>query len=347
MQPVPSSAETGPTAPVTSSPDAQHLMHSLTFEQLHTLRTIAGVGSFHEAAKILCLTQPAISQRVKNLERTIGAAVFERHSGVGVTLTPVGETVLDFCDRSIRHLDEFSAQLEALHKPPREAELGIVAPSDLIQYVLIPALPNFQRLHPELAVRLRQSSDRRDSAGLLAGGKADLAFDRSPAHTSLTPLARMTEELHLVVPAGHDLLRLPPAQRPAAVSSFPFATYAPGMRSYDLVRRWAERAGAAVAPQVESRSVQVMKESVLRHGMIALLPVTAVTEEVAAGSLCLAEVPGLPLLRSTVVATRPDKAHDPRIRLFVEELAQLHAEDAAGASRGITWVLAEEQQPAV
>jgi DNA-binding transcriptional LysR family regulator len=119
------------------------------------------------------------------------------------------------------------------------------------------------------------------------------------------------------------------------------------MRSYDLVRRWADRAGAVVAPQVESRSVQVMKESVLRHGMIALLPVTAVTEEVAAGSLRLAEVPGLPLLRSTVVATRPDKARDPRIRLFVEELARLHAEDAAGASRGITWVLAEEQQAAV
>ncbi|WP_435135686.1 LysR substrate-binding domain-containing protein [Actinacidiphila sp. bgisy144] len=105
--------------------------------------------------------------------------------------------------------------------------------------------------------------------------------------------------------------------------------------------------GAGGVPQVGSRGVQVVKESVLRHGMIALLPVTAVTEEVAPGSLCLAEVPSLPLLRSTVVATRPDKAHDPRIRPFVEELARLHAEDAAGASRGVTRVLAEEQQPAV
>jgi DNA-binding transcriptional LysR family regulator len=320
-------------------------MHNLTFDQLYTVRTIVSTGSFHEASKILCLTQPAISQRVRLIERMLGVPVFDRHSGVGVTLTPVGEALLEFCERSIRSLDEFSAELEAVRSPSGDTELRVMAPSDIIQYLLVPMLHEFQSRHPQLPVRIRQSMDRGEVVKMLTGGKADLAFDRSPTHPSLVPVARMNEQLHLVVPAGHELLSLPARDRPAAIGKYPFATYSPGMRTRDLIQRWAAKAGAVIVPQLESRSVAVLKDAVLQHSAIGILSATSVAREVRDGTLVLVEISDMPLTRATAIAARQGEERSPRIRTFIEELIASSAARLDGSAAELRWATPLADQP--
>lgn len=332
----------GPLGPLVAAP--QRLMYNLTFDQLYTVRTIAGTGSFHEASRILCLTQPAISQRVRHIERMLGAPVFDRHSGVGVTLTPVGEALLEFCDRAIRSLDEFAAELDAVRSPPDGGTLRVMAPSDIIQYLLVPVLPRFSEHHPHLAVRLRQSVDRGELVRMLGSGMADLAFDRSPTHSSLQTVARLNEQLHLVVPAGHSLLDVPSRDRPAAIGSYPFATYSPGMRSRDLVQRWAAKAGAVIAPQIESRSVAVLKAAILQHGAIGILPSMAVSCEARAGTLVLAEIAGAPFVRATAIAAQRGEERSPRIRALVEEIISACTTRLGGAAE-VHWAMSAADQP--
>lgn len=330
-----------PTPPSTAP---SQLMHNLTFDQLHTVRTIAGTGSFHEASKLLCLTQPAISQRVRHIERILGAPVFDRHSGVGVTLTPIGEALLVFCDRSIRSLDAFAAEIEAVRSPAGGTALRVMAPSDIIQYLLIPMLPEFHERHPHLEVRIRQSVDRAELARMLNSGMADLAFDRSPTHSSLQTVARMNERLHLVVPAGHDLLGLPPKDRPAAIGKYPFTTYSAGMRSRDLIERWAAKVGATITPHLESRSVAVMKDAILQHGGIGILPATAVTQELRAGSLVLAEISDMPLTRASTIAARQGHERSPQIRALVEEVIAACATRLDGVAE-VRWATPPAEPP--
>jgi DNA-binding transcriptional LysR family regulator len=322
----------------------QRLMYNLTFDQLYTVRTIASTGSFHEASRILCLTQPAISQRVRHMERMLGAPVFDRHSGVGVTLTPVGEALLEFCDRSIRSLDDFAAELDAVRSPSDAGTLRVMAPSDIIQYLLVPMLAGFHERHPHLAVRIRQSVDRGELVRMVSGGLADLAFDRSPTHSSLQTVARMNEQLHLVVPAGHPLLDLPHRDRPAAIERYPFATYSPGMRSRDLVQRWAAKAGAVITPQIESRSVAVLKDAILKHGTIGILPSMAVSCEVRAGALVLAEISDTPLVRASVIAARQGEERSPGARALVEELITGCAQ-RFGEAAEVHWAMPASDQP--
>ena len=335
----------GATEPIPPRSTPQQLVYNLTFDQLHTVRTIVGTGSFHEASKILCLTQPAISQRVRHIERMLGIAIFDRHSGVGVTLTPAGEALLEFCERSIRSLDEFSAELEAVRSPSGGAELRVMATSDIIQYILVPMLTGFQARHPQLAVRVRQSIDRGEVLRMLSGGKVDLAFDRSPTHPSLVPVARMNEQLHLVVSAGHELLNLPARDRPAAIGKYPFAIYAPGMRSRDLIQRWAAKTGTVITPLIESRSVAAMKDAVLQHGAVSILPGTAVACEVQAGTLVLADIADMPLTRGTVIASRQGDERSPRIRVFIEELIANCATRADGLAAEVRWAAPPAEQP--
>jgi DNA-binding transcriptional LysR family regulator len=56
---------------------------------LRDIVTIAGCGSVHAAARQLKVTQPALTRSIRELERELGAPLFERHSK-GVSLTDMG-----------------------------------------------------------------------------------------------------------------------------------------------------------------------------------------------------------------------------------------------------------------
>jgi DNA-binding transcriptional LysR family regulator len=273
---------------------------------------------------------------VRQIERMLGAAVFDRHSGVGVTLTPVGQALLEFCERSIRGLDAFSAELDAIRTAAAPSGLRIIAPSDCMQYLLLPMLPEFRARHGRFALRVEQTGDCRRIPGALAGGQADLAFHELPAHSSLATAAWLDEQLHLVVAAGHELLSLPARDRPMAIGKHPFAAYAPGMRTRDLIQRWAAKNGITITPQIESNSVPVLKDAVLRNDAVGIVPGIAVLREVAAGQLVRADVAGMPLTRTKVVAVRPGDERSPQVRAFLTELMAACAAGSDGAAQ-VRW----------
>lgn len=77
----------------------------MRFEQLEYIQVVTRLGSLRRAAVALHLSQPALSEAVRNLERELGVDLLERrHSGakistVGRELLPYIETVLEAVDR--------------------------------------------------------------------------------------------------------------------------------------------------------------------------------------------------------------------------------------------------------
>jgi len=65
----------------------------LRLKDLHTLQTIAEVGSMAKASSRLALSQPAISKAIADMERTVGAALLDRSSR-GVELTESGRLLV-------------------------------------------------------------------------------------------------------------------------------------------------------------------------------------------------------------------------------------------------------------
>ena len=62
----------------------------MTLQQLRYALTIAGCGSMNEAAKTLFLSQPSLSETIRELETEIGFDLFVR-SNRGILVTPEGE----------------------------------------------------------------------------------------------------------------------------------------------------------------------------------------------------------------------------------------------------------------
>ena len=72
----------------------------MTVQQLRYALTIAGCGSMNEAAKRLFLSQPSLSETVKELEQEIGLQIFMR-SNRGIIITPEGEEFLGYARQVI------------------------------------------------------------------------------------------------------------------------------------------------------------------------------------------------------------------------------------------------------
>lgn len=75
----------------------------MTLQQLKYALTIADCGSMNEAAKQLFISQPSLSETMKELETEIGLDIFLR-SNRGIVITPEGEEFWDMRtgDRAVR-----------------------------------------------------------------------------------------------------------------------------------------------------------------------------------------------------------------------------------------------------
>ncbi|BBA95535.1 putative LysR family regulatory protein [Actinacidiphila reveromycinica] len=319
------------------NPHRQQMLRGLSFDQLFAVRTIASAGSFREASKILCLTQPAISQRVQHIEHILGSPIFDRHSGVGVSLTDVGRTFLDFCDRSLLDLDRLCSDMAQNEEPESESTLSITAPSDSIQYFIIRLLPVLRARFPHRQVRVTQSGSRGESMQMMRSGAADVAFYRVPLDPALSVVAIMDEKLHLVAAPGHEILRVPAEQRAAALGAYSFATYIPSMRSRHLVERWSLKIGARLRVDIESQGLDVMKQAAVSGSALTVLPSTSIGEELKDGRLVVVDVDGMPLVRATAIAVRPGDERRAAIQEFIDLLVRISRASTDPSMPGFRW----------
>ena len=113
-------------------------------------------GSFARAAQRLEISVPAVQKLVGALERTLGVALLERGAR-GVRPTPSGSEYLDRCRPLLMDLDEL-AQTERRLKGSTErasGTLAVAAHPQLAHHVLLPALPRFHALYPEIEIDFR------------------------------------------------------------------------------------------------------------------------------------------------------------------------------------------------
>jgi LysR family glycine cleavage system transcriptional activator len=111
---------------------------------------VATAGSFTAAARRLHLGQPAVSHTIAQLERALGAALFDR-TPTGTRLTAAGSELRDHVRPALAALD---AGVRAVRRTARGA--GVVALSVSTSFAtwwLLPRLADFKRRHPDVDLR--------------------------------------------------------------------------------------------------------------------------------------------------------------------------------------------------
>lgn len=116
---------------------------------LRAFSTVVRFGGVSRAAEALHLTQGAVSKQVQELERWIGAPLFER-SRKRLALTPAGERYEKAVRATLAQLE--AATLELITSGDGGGALHLSTLPTFGAKWLIPRLPDFQRRHPQITL---------------------------------------------------------------------------------------------------------------------------------------------------------------------------------------------------
>jgi DNA-binding transcriptional LysR family regulator len=174
----------------------------MTEDQLLAFLSVARHRSLSRAASELDLGQPTISDRLRALERELGATLVRRQ-GRGVTLTPEGEAFVSYAQRALDVLKQGKETVRAA-QTGSGGRVSIAVTVTAGAYLFAPALVAFQQEHPDIEVQVR-SAHSWESPGLLLDDVVQLALISGPIiHPQLETVQTFRSKLICVAGAGRS-----------------------------------------------------------------------------------------------------------------------------------------------
>ncbi|MFF2009435.1 transcriptional regulator CynR [Streptomyces sp. NPDC058195] len=244
---------------------------------LRYLIAVAEHGNFTRAAEELRISQPTLSQQIKQLERAVGAQLLDR-SGRRVRPTDAGAAYVHYARRALRELAAADRAVLDVADLSR-GHLRLALTPTFAAYLVGPLIQALHTRHPGVTLDLREMTQDRMEASLLAD-ELDLGIAFAKTHLpgiAATPL--FTEPLSLVTGAHRAEAR---GERPLPVHEL--ADQQLALLSSDFVTRShiddyfaLHRIDPPIA--VEANTIQALTEIVRRTGPLATVLPLAITDD--------------------------------------------------------------------
>ena len=268
------------------------------------------------------MSQSTVSQRLRQLEEELGAALVVR-GGRSLALTAAGEV---FYPRARDLVEAFDAGREELRAFVGRVEgtVRVWASQTAGGYILPPTLCAFASAHPEVSVRLHIANSA-DVEHALLEGDADFGVIESPSPSGqLVAQDWLEDALVFVCAAGHPLAAATGAVPAAALDASLLAVREPGSGTRDTVLAALAAADRSAPPRlIEMSSLAAMRSCVLAGLAVAFISRWVVADDLAAGRLVAKRVAGLsPTRRMRLVRRRSAFPSHAAERLFAAVVRQ-------------------------
>jgi DNA-binding transcriptional LysR family regulator len=294
-------------------------------EALLTFLAIHETGGFSSAAVRLHRSQPAISRRIALLEQELGMPLFERVRG-GVALSEAGDALLPHARRVMAALKDCDTAMDAL-RAGSAGSLSVAVVGTLAGANLTPILDRFSSAHPHVDLRLRTATSAEVSELVRCGEVSiGLRYHLDPS-AELDCAVLPSEPVRVVCGAKHPLAgrRIRNLHRLAAERwlAFPNALRNPETAPDNLFAQFQVR-GIANLNWVPIDSLTAQKRLVEAGYGLAVLPESAITEELRSGTLAAIVVVGLRLASPVCLVTRKGGYLSPAALSLVQFLHHMH-----------------------
>jgi DNA-binding transcriptional LysR family regulator len=280
----------------------------MRIEQLAYIEAVTRLGSLRRAAESLHLSQPALSETVRNLERELGVDLLDRKRS-GATISAEGRELLPHIIGVLDAVDRLRKAADDRHRSSRTIRLGTVNAATVP--LLVPTVRAFRTVHPETQIEIVGAQQAALQRQLLEGG-LDLGLvnylqgDDRPTGIHTTELLRGRPVA--CMPTGSPLAALD-AVSVADLLSQPLIVMRPGYVMHRYVHRLlqgrtpdfsystdgaemgklmvAEGLGATVLPDFSVRGDPLVRAGLLTFRPLLVEPtdVVMVVERPLAGSV--------------------------------------------------------------
>ena len=172
----------------------------MNLKQAQYVKTIAECGSITAAAKKLFVSQPSLSQMLRQLEQETGLPIFDRSTSP-MRLTYAGEKYLHAAERMLAANAELESQLREIRQEHSgRLRLGISVTRAMQVMPLV--LPIFHNQYPHVTLQMTESGSA-TLEEMLQSGQIDLAFAALES-TSTSMAYELIEQETIGILAGRD-----------------------------------------------------------------------------------------------------------------------------------------------
>jgi DNA-binding transcriptional LysR family regulator len=294
-------------------------LRAINPDQLRAFADVIELGSFSAAAERLNLTQPAVSQQVKQLERRFALKLIER-VGRKVTPTPAGIELMAHA----RRLD--AVMVGALDAMARHAtgalgRVRIGTGATACIHLLPPVLRDLRGRLPSLEIAV-STGNTAHILKLLEDNALDVGLVTLPARGRALSITPVLDDEFVAI-ASPDAPPLPRRVTPAVLAARPLVLYESGAQTRRIVDQWFGRRSSSFKPVMELGSVEAIKELVgAGLGYYGVLPRMAVSNERKRNGLIVRSLAPC-LTRKLALVLRRDKRLDRGLREVVNALTGL------------------------
>ncbi|MET3432525.1 DNA-binding transcriptional LysR family regulator [Herbaspirillum seropedicae] len=243
-----------------------------SIDQLHTFVKVLDNGSFSAAAALLEVSQPAVSQQVRELERRMGVKLVER-VGRSIAPTAAGASLLGYA-RQILETAAQASEAVSDHAKELRGSVRLGTGGTACLHWLPPVLSALKQLHPALQV-IVSTGNTEDCVRRVEQNLLDAALVTLPVSSRALQATPVLKDPFVVIGPAKGA-RLPRKATPAHLAALPVIHFEPDANIRQLVDGWLLAGGVRLQPDMELGSVEAIKEMVANGLGYAIIPAMAV-----------------------------------------------------------------------
>ena len=244
---------------------------------------VAKCGSVTKAAGELSISQPAVSQAIKQLENTLDAALFHR-AAKGVRLTSEGELLYSYVAKGYEQIE---MGVKKVHQM-QNMELGEVriGASDMtLQFYLLPYLEQFHEKYPKIRVTVTNAPTP-ETLKHLADGKIDFGIVSTPIEPHPHLKVTAVKEISDIFVAGKKFEHLKGKQLSYhKLEQYPVMCLEGATSTRRYVEEFLATEGVALKPEFELATSDMLIQFAIRNLGIASVVSEFAAEQMKNGTL--------------------------------------------------------------
>jgi len=276
---------------------------NITIRQLQIFEVVAQYLSYTQAAKLLFLTQPAVSMQIKQLESEVGMPIFER-MGKKLFLTEAGDELLIYAKNISQQLVELNDVMDEI----RGGERGrlTIAVATTANYFALKLLGEFYQRYSGTNINF-DVTNRESLLKHLNENTADMVImGRPPEDMDVEATSFLDNPLVVIAPKGHSLSTQ--KQIPLSVlQQETFIMRERGSGTRIAMERFFEDSGYSISSVMEMSSNEAINQAVEAGLGLGIVSQHTLELELALGRLEILDVESFPIMRHWYLVHRNGK----------------------------------------
>ncbi len=243
----------------------------VNLELYRVFYVVAKCGSLTKAAEELYISQPAVSQAIKQLESQLGGKLFNRtHKGMELTETG-GKQIFDTVEKALKLFEDAESKYAEL-KDTATGIVRICASDTVSTHFLLPYIKEYHQKYPNVNLIL-QNCTSSETIELLKSNKGDIGFVNLPIDDTDINLSNTVMQLHDTFVASENFKELTEGTVDLKrLQDYPLLMLELSTATRQAIVSFAHSQGVHLHPEIELASLELMVQLAKNGIGIACIP---------------------------------------------------------------------------